>query len=138
MADPLDHIERPTLPWRNDPPLTECGLRSDSYPTLTRDEFDARLKSYGQQRTALTTCMTCVQTAGRWRTWRGDPVEALGREVERARYRTREDGGLRLRRELLAIELLIAAHRDEFDETIAGLADTVSLDSRRKGGRRAG
>lgn len=38
--------------------------------------------------------------------------------------------------ELRAIAALVAAHRDEFDEFIAGLANTTSLDAVRRDRRR--
>ena len=53
MKEPVDHILRPRLPWRSesDPALTECGYNASSVKTLTREEFSARLKDWGQQRT---------------------------------------------------------------------------------------
>jgi hypothetical protein len=42
----------------------------------------------------------------------------------------------RLTNELHAIAALVAAHRDEFDDFIAGLANTTSLDAARRDRRR--
>lgn len=117
MRDPVDHVLRPNLPWRREIGATECGLDGSKVPTLTRDEFLARLKDYGSQRTALTTCMTCCTVAGNWKTWDDDPVSALGREI-RSRAYGRLGDLEEIRLELLAIAELVAAHREEFDELL--------------------
>lgn len=122
MKEPVDHIARPNLPWREPAGLTECGHDASRVPTISRDEYHHRLKDLGQQRTAMLTCMTCANTAGRWSDWESDPRQALGREIEWERgfgYRSRESRGQRLKDELVAIAALIEAHRDEFDATIA-------------------
>lgn len=49
MKDPVDHIIRPKMPWRNDNGITECGLNADKVSTLTRTDFFKRLKDLGQQ-----------------------------------------------------------------------------------------
>lgn len=114
MKEPVDHILRPQLPWRTDAGITECGYDASKVKTLSRVEFFARLKEMGQQRTALLTCMTCSDTASRWGTWDDDPRKAMDREIAWECRWHREDCGLRLRDELLAIAALIEAHRDEF------------------------
>lgn len=125
MKEPVDHIIRPRLPWRLDESgITECGYDASKVKALTRDEFFQRLKDYGQQRTAMLTCMTCSQTAKRWKAWNDDPRQALEREITwewGGGYYARSDRGVRLRDELFAIAALIEAHRDEF----AGLATTI-------------
>jgi len=134
----VDHIERPRLPWRSEDEaaLTECGFSAVKVKTLTRSEFFRRLKEYGQQRTAMLTCMTCVNTAQAWSTWEDDPRCALGRELawEGARWRT--DHGHRLRDELRAIALLIESHPEEFAKLLHGVTGAVDfLAERRKRGR---
>lgn len=126
MKEPVDHIERPRLPWRDPsaPVVTECGYDATKVKTLTRDEFFQREKDLGKQRTAMLTCMTCADTARRWGRWPDDPRLALQREIEWERggaywARAREDRGQRLKDELLAIASLIEAHREEFDAHIA-------------------
>lgn len=115
MKEPVDHILRPQLPWRSDAGITECGYDASKVKTLSRAEFLDRLKEFGQQRTALLTCMTCSDTARRHGTWDDDPRSAIDREIQwENRYR-RNDRGVRLRDELLAIAALIEAHRVEFD-----------------------
>jgi hypothetical protein len=54
MKEPVDHIVRPSLPWRSstEPAVTECGYNAESVKTITRDELAARLKEYGEQATA--------------------------------------------------------------------------------------
>jgi hypothetical protein len=121
VKEPVDHILRPQLPWRNSGGITECGYDASKVKTLTRDEYLARLKDLGQQRSAMLTCMTCGDTARRWGTWEDDPRKALQREIEwetYGRWGSRDDRGVRLRDELLAIADLIEAHRDEFDAHI--------------------
>lgn len=117
MKEPVDHILRPSLPWRSPVELgvTECGYDAAKVKTLTRDEFFQRFKDLGEQRTALLTCMTCSQTARRWQTWEQEPREAMQREIEWEGVRwPREKRGKRLRDELVAIAALIAAHPEEY------------------------
>lgn len=122
MKEPVDHILRPGLPWRSVGQITECGYDASKVKALTRPEFFQRLKEMGQQRTALLTCMTCSDTARRWKGWEGDPREAMEREITwewGGGYRARTDRGERLKNELIAIATLIEAHRGEFEAVIA-------------------
>lgn len=125
MKEPVDHILRPTLPWRkaHEVPVTECGFNAAKVTTLSREEYFRRVKDLGQQRAAMMTCMTCSQTAGRWGTWEDDPRLAMSREIEWERgsmyYRARTDRGQLLRDELLAVAALIEAHRDEFEASVS-------------------
>ena len=113
MKEPVDHILRPCLPWRTESAITECGYDATKVKTLTRDQFFQRLKDFGQQRTAMFTCMTCSQTANRRSTWEEDPRHAIEREIiwETA---WRSDRGHRLKDELQAIAALIEIHAGEF------------------------
>jgi hypothetical protein len=120
MKEPVDHILRPQLPWRQgDGAITECGYDAAKVKTLTREKYFQRLQDMGQQRAALFTCMTCADTAKRWGAWDDDPGRALDREIAwecgGSYWCNRDDRGFRLRDELFAIAALIAAHRDEFD-----------------------
>ena len=135
MKEPVDHILRPRLPWRADGgAITECGLNAASVKTLSRGEYFARLKDLGQQRTALLTCMTCSHTATQWPTWEEDARLALQREItwEAVHYSSgrvvqwSQERGRRTLDELLAIETLIAAHPEEFQQLVA------NIDSRRQ------
>lgn len=117
MKEPVDHIERPRLPWRDAGTATECGYDASKVKTITREEFLRREKDLGTQRNAMITCMTCLHTARRWGTWDDDPRMALQRELEwegSGRW-SRRGRGERLKDELLAIAALVDAHRDEFD-----------------------
>lgn len=126
MKEPVDHILRPSLPWRSsDGAITECGYDASKVKALTRAEYFARLKEYGQQRSAMLTCMTCANTAGRWGTWEDDPRRALEREINWECAWRRTDRGTKLRDELEAIAALIESHRDEF------LAHVESIEKRR-------
>lgn len=122
MKDPVDHILRPQLPWRDGPGMTECGLDAAKTPTLTREQYAERRKDMGQQRCAMLTCMTCTTTYERWSRWEDDPRRAVGREVEwevGGGYSRRTDRGMRLHDELLAIASIIAEHRAVFDALVA-------------------
>src|SRR5690349_10474914 len=112
MKEPVDHIERPSLPWRENGTVTECGYDASKVKTLTREEFFSREKELGQQRTAMLTCMTCMNTAKRWGRWADDPRLALQREIEWEVRWSREQRGQRLKDELLAMAALIEAHRE--------------------------
>lgn len=126
MKEPVDHILRPRLPWRSDEGvITECGYDASKVKVLTREEYFERLKDMGRQRTAMLTCMTCADTARRWGTWDDDPRLAMQREIDWERgsayWRARDDRGNRLRDELIAINVLIEAHRDEFSELVSAI-----------------
>jgi hypothetical protein len=116
VKEPVDHILRPSLPWRSpsEPAITECGFDASKVKTLTRADFFQRLKDYGQQRTALVTCMTCSDTARRWPTWEDDPRKALEREIAWECGWRKRDVEPRLRDEMLAIAALVEAHPDQF------------------------
>ncbi len=132
MKEPVDHIARPRLPWRNDAGLTECGHDAAKVKTLTREEYFARLKDMGRQRMAILTCMTCSETARRWKTWEDDPREAMGREIQWETAWRRDDRGCLLRDELQVIAGLIEAHRDEFDAAVALIQDRRAWNDKKK------
>ncbi len=123
MKEPLDHILRPRLPWREgEGAITECGYDASKVKTLTRDDFVARMKELGQQRTAMITCMTCSNTSRRWADWDADPRRAIEREISwecDGGYRASSERGERLKTELIAIAALVAAHHDEFQSSLA-------------------
>lgn len=124
---PLDHVRRPDLPWHTST-ITECGRPlKDVAACIERDELLARLKHHGKQRTGLLTCMTCLETSARWKTFTEDPVDALHREVFSFRGDDKQ-----LAAELRAIAALIDKYRNEFDGYLAGLEETVSLEARRR------
>ena len=120
MKEPVDHILRPRLPWRSPdgPAITECGYDASKVKTISRDDFIARTKEYGRQRTALLTCMTCSQASERWSDWDVDPRKAVGREI------TWESAwganhGERLKDELRALAELARRHSDEFAQIMS-------------------
>ena len=130
MSEALSHIRRSPLPWRESE-LTECG-RPVSEMAKVVDWQEARrlTKEYGRQRFALLFCMTCTYTTDRWPTWDSDPLERLSRE--------RRGNEELVQRELRVIAALIAAHRDEFDEALAGFDTVGDLAARRGKKRRSG
>lgn len=139
-----DHLIRPLLPWR-DPTdgLTECGLTAEGHRWITLAEANQRIKAQGGRRAAFTLCMTCVDTVNRHqsRSFDEQPCGSLLRELEWAWGRLRwqrsdmgDDAIVRARRidiEVRAIGALVEAHREEFDEFVAGHADTEDLTARR-------
>lgn len=128
----LAHVERPMPPWR-DPGLkmTECGLPAAGHPVITREAFAAKVEHLGQQRSMMTTCVTCWNTARRWPDWAASPVACIQRETHHASRYNFNAGDPDFRRELLAIAELIARHPDEFAAIMEGLADASDLAARR-------
>lgn len=146
MKEPVDHIARPTAPWRRER-LTECGLAGD-HTMISRAEFYDRVVAQGQQRAAMSICMTCWHTAqnhsGGWGAatkeqkrqefvdaWSHDPAAVLARDLTRGRYARDDNSRDRLNRELHVIALLIDAHRLEFDNAMAGMENAPTMDELR-------
>ena len=134
---PLDHLARPPLPWRLRATLTECGrplAELDPARVITAEILRRRVRDLGKQRAAYTTCMTCADTAQRWRSIDPDPLTLLLREAESVQYLSPRTADRRaaLTVEIDAITALVAAHRAEFDDYLTGRAETVSLAARRR------
>lgn len=130
----IDHVLRPLPPWR-DEAMTECGLPADGMErVIPRSELISRLRDLGRQRTYMLTCVTCINTANRWRTWEERPSHVLARDVDRFGGAWGERSVLD--DELLAVAALIEAHPEEFHGYVEGLADTSSLDAARRRRRR--
>jgi hypothetical protein len=123
------HVQRPPLPWRQQR-ITECGLPVAGHPVISRDEWVAKVKAQGQQRSKLTTCITCWDTADRWPAWEADPVRAMAREVERWHALHRVS---LIRQELTALAALVERHPDEYAELLEDVTATVMLPARRDG-----
>jgi hypothetical protein len=135
---PLEHVIRSRPPWRRGGDLTECGKPVDGRPVITRDAFLAKVRAQGKQRSAMTTCMTCWNTAARHPSWDENPVRSLVREASQYQwypFMDMPERSVTFRDELLAIAALIEAHADEFDELLTGLGDTVRLDDARQNRR---
>lgn len=130
MKEPVAHIARPDLPWREPEGLTECGRPVAEFAeVMTRDEAIAKVKDLGKTRFAMVSCITCWQTASRHPHWEKSPSSVMARSIERSgwRFGDSEERNL-LDRELRAIAALIEAHREEFDQ----LVDVVSIEDLRK------
>jgi hypothetical protein len=126
MKEPVDHILRPRLPWRaHDDVITECGYDAAKVKTLAPEDFRARLNDLGRQRTAMLTCMTCINATQKWGVWADDPRQAMSREIEWEIPWGREnkDHPQRLKDELLAIADLIEANRETFDAAVKARKD---------------
>ena len=123
MKEPVTHILRAALPWRDPADIdTECGHNpADFAKCITQEEAVDQIKEMGIQRAGLFLCMTCLQTLDRWN-WRIDrkgiltfeisPLERLGREGVRRREQTD--------RELRALGELAKRHPAEFEALING------------------
>jgi hypothetical protein len=129
----IEHvIRRASLPWRpTHDDLTECGKPARNHTSITFDQFTRKLRIEGTQRAALSTCMTCWNTATRYQPWATDPVDAIRREVNGMRTDTAT-----FRHELWAIAAIVDAHRDEFDAYLTGLTHTADLTAHRQAKRR--
>jgi hypothetical protein len=116
------HVRRLDLPWR-EITMTECGQQlTDVVSWITRDELVTRVKTDGILLVMLSTCLTCLETVKRYPArWDRNPAQLIAREI--GPY-GRLDAQLTV--ELRAIALLVAAHRGEFDQTVAGLGGTVN------------
>jgi len=142
----LDHIERVPLPWREgEPGLTECGKPVAAVSAfLSHDEAREKFKAQGQQRAAMSTCMTCASAADRrWSaSWAASPHQVVARWLNEGGrpWGHPPSGDGRIDRELRAIALLVEAHRPEFDGLMAGFGAAPSLAVRRaaKGARARG
>ena len=120
MNDPLEHIQRPEFPWRNDC-RTECGRRAvDVAVTISRDRFIAKVKDQGRQRAAMSTCMTCWSTASRWGDWNHSPADVAVREGAKGDRDLWEA-------ELRAFALMIEAHPDEWASLLQAMRSVDQL-----------
>lgn len=134
MKEPVDHILRPRLPWRDptEPAITECGYDASKVKTISREDYTKRHKELGYQRCAMVTCMTCADTAKRWKAWSDDPREAIGREVEWETNKWRAERGTRLLDELEALEKLVANHAAEFADLVRNIRERREWNQRKE------
>ncbi len=134
QEEQLDHVARPMLPWRTEF-RAECGLPPiPGRSIIDRNAFRAKLTRQGKTRSAMTTCITCWQTASRWKDWSLSPSDVVRRELPQQWGGTQTNA---LDDELRAIAALIEAHREEFDGFLIGLAATADLSAVRAARRRA-
>lgn len=138
-SDPVTHIARTALPWRDDAlGRTICGHPVSQFAdgrVINLRDAHAAVRRLGQQRFALLHCMTCASNAFRWAEWDDDPVARMERELSGGAFGKREPIVVH---ELRAIAALIAAHEDEFRSIVGSLAagDVVSLADHKRAGRR--
>ena len=130
MRPAVEHILRELLPWQRGEAGTECGRPVAEFAAvLTRDQAIAKFRALGQTRATMTTCVTCAQTVDRHATWATNPAAALARVADRyvSRYCPDKKAQRRFNDELRALALLAEAHREEFEELLAGLTGAVDL-----------
>jgi hypothetical protein len=121
-------VARARLPWSTRTGLTECGRKVvDVAAVISVEKFATKLAAQGKTRAAMTTCMTCWSRlqyrAGSWEKY---PIEITRRDLER--YDEKE----RITVELRALEALVEAHRQEYEDLVTGLQDTTDLAERRR------
>lgn len=140
MADPLLHITRPLLPWQSER-LTECGRDADDFRegiVIDRVEVKALLAKHGKQRVSFLCCMTCLGRSNySFDTWEDNPASVMRRYCERSGGGWSGDPNAAINVELRALALLVAAHRDEFDQAVRDLQGAATLDAKRREKRQA-
>lgn len=138
-SEEFEHVARIPLPWRQEPPTTECGLDGARFPGLSHQALLVKIKRLGKQRASLFVCVTCWNRTADHHTysalgiasavsWAESPSTILKREIE---HETRGWGRAAqpplIDRELHALAALVEAHREEFAELMAGLEATTDL-----------
>jgi hypothetical protein len=138
---PLDHLLRVMPPWYTGPPLTECGRPTADVAALTdRAALKAKFARLGNQRASFSSCMTCVNLSGRVEVWERRPDAVVERWVRGSAFRGAGVDGATpaadlMRHELLALGLLVEAHREEFAGLVEALGQTEDLDAARRRAR---
>ena len=93
-SDPVTHIARTALPWRDDAlGRTICGHPVSQFAdgrVINLRDAHAAVRRLGQQRFALLHCMTCASNAFRWAEWDDDPVARMERELSGGAFGKRE------------------------------------------------
>jgi hypothetical protein len=139
LADELEHVIRSRPPWRRGEDLTECGKPVPAVASaISRDAFIAKRRRLGSKRASYSTCMICMDTAGRHQSWDENPAASMLREAARYRWHRagQPDADMSFHDELIALAALVAAHGEEFDELLDGLQAATRLDERRAAKRR--
>ena len=136
--EPLRHIVRTSLPWR-EATKTICGKPITQYApglVLSLGEARALVRDLGKQRAAFVLCMTCASYTDRWAEWESNPVARMEREVVGGAFGSADP---QIEAELRAIGLLVARHPDEFAELVRSFVDrevVTMADLRRQRARR--
>lgn len=123
--EPKEHVLRPALPWRlEEDGLTECGIDAQDCRAISREMMERKVAEQGQTRASFTSCMTC------WSAIRDNVYaeQRLGTDIavlRRAFDRHNEEDMRRIRHEIGAIRLLVAAHRAEFDAIVDACFDAA-------------
>jgi hypothetical protein len=125
--EPLDHVARIRPPWV-DEVVTECGrpLADVAGTVLTWQEYARKYKRLGQQRTAMTTCITChnrqsgikIQDRATMEivdNWDDHPSGVIARWMGMGGYYSGGSRDLQINRDFRAIGQLIERHREEFE-----------------------
>lgn len=140
MSEDKAHVYRAAPPWRQGPPLTECGRAPESVagPVLRVEELVAKWRREGQARAAYTTCMTCLDRARVYQghrrgeeagEWERDPVAVVARDG-----RWGSPVADLARRELHALAGLAAAHPEEFAALLSARDELRAARERRRHG----
>lgn len=124
---PPEHVVRVYPPWRDVPLQTECGCPVDDDNALSAEDFYRKIREYGETRARHLFCTGCWNRAHAYsqkepRNWDVDPIAVVSHDL--TRYHQADDSERELQtRELRVLALLAEAHRAEFDDAMASLAD---------------
>jgi hypothetical protein len=144
FGGPLRHLQRMAPPWSSQR-RTVCGRALDDVGLwVTWDEAAALARKHGRARFAFLMCEVCVSMstyrAERASLWEEEPAQVVAdwaaRAGSRGSVRSRRTADAdRIRDELRALALLVAAHREEFDALVEA-AGSDELRERRQERRR--
>ncbi len=123
MPELLDHVSRISPSWATTLPLTECGRRiDDTGSTITFDEMAEKFKRQGKQRAGMSSCMTCINRVSYGQEEGDDIVSRVSAYLTRTHRVWGE-----IAHELEAIDALVAAHRDEYDDLVASVRTVTRI-----------
>lgn len=105
----LDHIIAEAPPWMESE-RTVCGRPlNDVGSAVPEHVIAAKVTKHGQQRTAFSTCMTCMTTISSRPRWETAPTQFVNWYTQGA-WRATPDRDA----EWVALAALVAAHPEEF------------------------
>lgn len=138
LDGPPQHLRRYAPPWAADR-RTICGRDLDDVAGwVSFDEGRRLIAQYGQQRSRLLFCQTCIgqqRAIARPQAWDEAPAQVVADWAQRNVWRD-GPGFDETRAELLSLARLVAAHQLEFDALVAGYGSDEIRKLRRAKARR--
>ena len=137
-AEPLAHIARDPLPWRDPTDTdTECGKPASQFAkVIPAEEAVAMWRRLGAQRASLFLCMTCKDSLNRWGRSLG-PTYVLPTFANKPLERFNRETGKRAEQldiELRALGELVTRHRQEFEDLVSGRVVPIAEVQRKAAG----